>query len=90
MFAETGPAAPPALSDEEPLPATAELLLASLEALSPGWHTAEEIASRAKVSTAKNRVREILGWMKRLKYVESGRGGYKRTGKAYSHQLPQV
>jgi hypothetical protein len=80
----------PEVQGEEPLPHTAELLLAGLEALSPGWHTAAEIASRAKLSTAPARVRETLGWMKRLKYVESGMEGYKRTEKAYPHPLPQV
>jgi hypothetical protein len=82
--------APLASGNDEPLPSTAELLLAGLEALSPEWHTADEIASRARLNTAISRVRETLSWMKRLGYVESGMKGYKRTKKPYPHQLPQV
>jgi hypothetical protein len=69
---------------------TAELLLAGLEALGSGWHTAEEIASRAKLRTSKPRVREILGWLSRLEYVESGGKGYKRTPMSYPFPLPPV
>jgi hypothetical protein len=80
----------PTLSEDERVPATAEYLLAALEALSPDWHTAEEIARRASLKTPASKVREILGWLKRLKYVESGMKGYKRTSKVYPHQLPPV
>ena len=103
-FREAGLALPPELAglsvpsemrepedeEQEPLTTIAELLLAGLEALPAGWHTAKEIASSAKVTTAISRVRETLGWMKRLKYVDSGMKGYKRTGKAYPRPLPQV
>jgi hypothetical protein len=80
----------PGGSENCALTGTAELLLSGLEALGPGSHTAEKIAARARLKTSISRIRETLGWLKKMEFVTSGRGGYTRTRKVYAHPLPPV